>query len=158
MTREQTNLAWALVAAFVALAIYAYYTDAGGIVETVEGITGTSASSGQEGGILWALSNFENDAASHNNPGAICGSFDADGNCLGPETFPTLDAGIAAAENLINKYLAANPLITVSAFVKKWSGASGAVLSNYTNSVANDLGISPDDPISDGSGVDDLDD
>lgn len=117
--------------------------------------TGAASSSSPAATILAALASFENVASQHNNPGAICGSFDASGNCLGPKTFATLAEGTAAGVALVAKYLVVNPTITVADFVKKWSGATGQVLSNYTNSVSSALGLDPSDPISDAGGGDD---
>jgi hypothetical protein len=145
---------WSIVLGVILIAAAYYYTtmsiagDSSDDSSTDDSSTGDS-STGTEGGILAALSNFENTASIHNNPGAICGGYDSSGNCTGPKTFPTLDAGIASGEALVNKFIAANPLITVAQFVKKWSGSSGAVLNNYTNSVSNDLGLDPNDPITD---------
>jgi hypothetical protein len=111
-----------------------------------------SGSGGLQATILAALSSFENVAGIHNNPGGICGSYDADGNCKGPATFPSLEDGEQAAENLIGKFIDSNPGITVGDFVKKWSGAVGQQLSNYQHAVASALGLSVDDPIA-GSGA-----
>jgi hypothetical protein len=78
----------------------------------------------------------------------MCGGYDSSGNCTGPATFATLEAGTEAALANISSYLANNPAITVEQFVAKWSGATGTVLTNYVNSVANDLQLDPSDPIS----------
>jgi hypothetical protein len=98
--------------------------------------------------ILDALASFESVATQHNNPGGMCGGYDSSGNCTGPATFATLEAGTEAALANISSYLANNPAITVEQFVAKWSGATGTVLTNYVNSVANDLQLDPSDPIS----------
>jgi hypothetical protein len=154
MTRNEANAVWIGVAIALAIALV-LYLDIGGLEDQADSFLssitgGSSSSSGTEGGILYALSNFENVASSHNNPGGVCGGFDASGNCTGPATFSSLGDGIAAAEAKINSWIAANPAITVAQFVKKWSGATGDVLADYTNSVASDLGLDPSDPISDG--------
>jgi hypothetical protein len=115
----------------------------GGAVAT---IAGDASDAGQN--ILSALSSFENVATSHNNPGGICGSFDGSGNCLGPATFPSLDAGIAAGAAAVDRILQNNPGITLADFIAKWSGATGQVLQNYITSVSDSLGLDPSDPIS----------
>lgn len=157
-TDEWSTVAVVGVGAVVLYLVYQSWT--GGISSDLSGLLtggGASTGTGLESTILGALSSFENVAASHNNPGAICGSYDSAGNCLGPATFASLDAGIAAAEANISKYLIQNPAMTVQQFVQKWSGASGNVLDNYVDHVSNDLGLDPSDPISNAAGGGDAD-
>jgi hypothetical protein len=159
----------ALVGGLVAYVWYEYASGTGAVnqwlTSALGSTTGSTASadsgttaSGLYGTILNALAGFENVASQHNNPGGICGSFDANGNCLGPETFASIEDGIGAAETKISNWIAANPGITVAGFVQKWSGATGTVLQNYVQHVADALGLNPNDPIanagSDGDGGD----
>lgn len=94
--------------------------------------------------ILNAIQDAENVNPSHNNPGGICGSFDANGNCLGPKTYDTLADGTAAALALINRYLVVNPTITVSDFVNKWTGGA---TTGYLTKILMILHLEGSDPI-----------
>jgi hypothetical protein len=152
-----------LLIVIVAIAAAYFVIEGGDGAESVDdgGTLGSgsgASTGGLAGSILQALSNFENVLPAHNNPGGICGGYDASGNCTGPATFATLDSGVAAAEANISNYLLKDPAITVAQFVAKWSGGSGTVLQNYTNEVANALGLDPNDPIANaGGGGDDSD-
>jgi hypothetical protein len=141
--------AWAVLLA-AALVVYIYERD------------NSASASGSDGGsdaptvsdILNALAKQEGVNPSHNNPGAICGSY-TNGVCNGPKTFPTLAEGEAAAEALIQKILNSNPGISLRDFVTYWTKGPGAIGStptaadtNYVNGVSSSLGMSPDDPIS----------
>lgn len=150
---------WILLAVVLVGAywLYTYVTGNNPVSAALQSTLNPDDSSGSTGGglqatILAALSSFENVAGMHNNPGGICGGYDADGNCTGPATFPSLADGEQAAQNLIQKFIDSNPGITVGDFVKKWSGAAGQVLSNYQHAVASALGLNVDDPIA-GSGA-----
>jgi hypothetical protein len=121
----------------------------GDAADTSNGSAPTDPNQTGVAAILSALAGFENVDPSHNNPGGICGSFDANGNCLGPATYPTLDAGDTAAENLIQSKINKNPLVSVAQFVQNWSGGTGQVLANYINHVASALGLDPSEPIGD---------
>ncbi len=130
----------------------------GYIVYTMEqnntsGSTAASATGGVENAILNAISSFENVASSHNNPTGICGSYDANGNCLGPKTFDSIEAGIQAGLANIGNFLDNNPGMTVVQFVKKWSGATGTTLDNYVQHVADALGLGANDPITNAAGA-----
>lgn len=143
MTRDEWIAIAAVAAAAIAVAVYERSqqggsTDASGAVTPSPGISGT---------ILSALASFENVATGDNNPGGICGSFDASGNCIGPAHYDSLATGLAAAEAKITSWLAKNPGISAADFVEKWSGATGQVLENYINHVTDALGIDPTDPI-----------
>jgi hypothetical protein len=141
---------WALV---IGAALVALYLVANG-TEGSDSVTSTGGGSGVASTILEAISSFENVAASHNNPGGICGSF-IGGICQGPATFDSLAQGIDANITLIQSKLDNNPGESVADFVANWSGATGQVLSNYVNAVASDLGLDPTDPIEEAGSGDD---
>jgi hypothetical protein len=126
-----------------------------GLIPSIGGLGGgtddpTNGDSPQATGvaaaILGAIQSAENVAGIHNNPGGICGSYNADGTCAGPATYPTLAAGTQAAEALITKYLVTEPSITVAQFVQKWTGGA---TSGYLQRIETILHLGPNDPISD---------
>jgi hypothetical protein len=140
---------WCLLIVGV-FAIYIVYTMQQNSTPAASTVTGPLG--GVESAILNALSSFENVAASHNNPGGICGSYNADGTCAGPKTFASLEEGTLAALANVDRYLNLSPGMTVAQFVQKWSGASGATLTAYTQHVADSLGLGINDPITNAAG------
>lgn len=140
--------------AVVAVLVYVVYT-ADGPSESVAGVP-SSPGGGLAALILSGITGAENVASSHNNPGGICGSYDASGICLGPKTFDTPEAGEAAGEALVNKYLSVNPSITLQGFVQKWTGIStGPAFDNYLSHLEDVLGIDRSDPIANAGADDD---
>jgi hypothetical protein len=141
----------------LAVAIGIYFLSGGGIGSDSSGGTDTGSGSSTTvslSSILAAIARQENVNPSHNNPGAICGSYNSAGQCLGPATFATLEEGVDKAEALIEKILSQNPGISVQDFVTYWTQGPGAIgntpsaaITNYTNGVASDLGLDPSDPI-----------
>lgn len=119
------------------------------------GSTSTS-STGLYGSILDALSTFENVAGFHNNPGGV-----TIGGVV--QTYPTVDAGEQANQNVIESLLSRG-FTTVQSFVTAWvAGPNGDPsqypgLQNEINHVANELGLDPSDNITDAIGGDDADD
>jgi hypothetical protein len=158
VTQAEKRDVIAIVGAVVGLYI-AFYLIAANVTSTGDGDGAPggapSLASSLGSTILGALASFESVASQHNNPGGICGSYDSNGQCLGPATFDTLEEGSAKAIALINKYLVVNPSITVAEFVQKWSGGSGLVLQNYINKVSGILGLDPNEPIADVGGDED---
>lgn len=114
------------------------------------GDAGVDTAGGAIAAIFNAISGGENVASTHNNPVGICGSYDANGNCLGPATYDSLEDGIAAGEALIQKYLVTNPSITVAQFIQKWTGGATA---GYISKVETALGLNPGDPIAAAGGA-----
>lgn len=151
MSRDE-EIVVALIVVGVVIAVVYYGTQGDSDDDSSSDGGGGPAPTGLAGLILNALSSFENTPLIHNNPGGICGSFDSNGNCIGPATYGSLSEGIAAGEALVTKYLITNPSITVAQFVSKWSGGSGDALQNYINKVASELGLDPNEPISDAAG------
>jgi hypothetical protein len=149
---------YALIVAAL-LALYYWYAEESGndplgVTDLLGGNSTSSADGGDVGQtILSALASFENVAPGHNNPGGICGSF-IGGVCQGPADFASLELGTDTAVSKIDEWLQTNPYLTVSDFVAKWSGATGQVLSNYTNTVASELGLDPSDMIANAGGDD----
>lgn len=151
---------WYIVLAVLAAVGIVVYVAGEGASEASDGTLSSNpiiaAGDSAASSVLSAISSFENVASSHNNPGGICGSFDSNGNCLGPATYSSLSAGWSAAESKIETWIDNNPALTVEQFVAKWSGATGQVLQNYIDHVSTALGLDPSDPIAD-AGSDDSD-
>lgn len=145
--------------AVVAVLVYVVYTAEGpaaAAAASSAGGTPSSAGGSLAATILGAISGAENVATGHNNPGGICGSYDASGICLGPKTFDTPEAGESAGEALVNKYLTVNPSITLQQFVTKWTGiGNGAAFDNYISHLEDVLGIDRSEPISNAGSDDD---
>jgi hypothetical protein len=149
-------IAGGAVAAIVALDYWSSTSTANGGSSSLAPFSSIGAfGSDASEAILSAISSFENVAYQHNNPGGICGSFDSAGNCLGPATFDSYEAGAQAAVSKISSWIAANPAMSVAQFVEKWSGAAGATLQDYIAHVSDELGLDPTDPISAAEGVSD---
>jgi len=139
-----TSGAW-IILSLAALVIYVYET------QTSSGGSGSSAAAGSGDdlidSLLAGITQAENVNPSHNNPGAICGSY-TNGVCNGPKTFATLDDGVAAAQALITKILDSNPALTLEQFVAKWTGvSSGAAFDNYLSQVEDATGLDATDTI-----------
>lgn len=102
-----------------------------------------------------------------NNPGAITAGpwaiqNGATGSVVNPSsgqsfaTFPDITTGLQAEDNLVSQ--AANQGATLSDLIAKWAppnapGNSQTATTNYTNTVANQLGVSPSTPVSSLAGV-----
>lgn len=137
---------WILIGAAI---LYLFYANSAGQADSSDSSSGSGTSTTQMSTLLSAIAAQENVSPSHNNPGAICGSYDANGQCLGPKTFATLDEGIAAAEANITRLLNKNPGQTLQQFISTWTGeSSGAAFNNYVNGVSAATGIAPDQPVS----------
>lgn len=155
--------AWIVIAIVGALIV---------VYELMNGFgTGDTETDGSDGGgsspgtslvssIVSALSGFENVAARHNNPAGM--------STAGvPNTYGTVEQGIAAAEDLASTVLIKFPEATVQQFVNYWQSGKlnptdpqyAQTLKNYAQHVADFLGIGVNDAIAsaggDGGGGDD---
>jgi len=132
-----------VVIGIAALAVYIYETQGGSSDGSSDGSNGPDLIDT----LLSGITSAENVNPSHNNPGAICGSY-TNGQCNGPKTFDTLDDGVAAAKALITKILDSNPAISLEQFVAKWTGVnSGPAFDNYLSTVEDATGLDATDQI-----------
>jgi hypothetical protein len=113
-----------------------------------------------------AMAKFENVNPDYHNPGGVSyGTYALQHGAVGSThngiaIFPSLEAGQTAQDALIASY--ASKGATISGMISEWSpvsakGNSAEKTQNYINSVASDLGVSADTPVSKLQGaVDDL--